>query len=89
MSARHRHHKARIRETERDLEDNEKDEEAAKRVRAYLLEHGHDEISVAVHTLDHVLIELQRDRIGLLAIMSVLAPDEWRWRVHEQRRALP
>lgn len=86
MSARHRHHKKRIREAESDLAENERLQDATRAVMAHLLTQGHDQTSIAYHTLEHVLANLEHDRAALLEIMSVLAPDDWHWRIHERWR---
>jgi hypothetical protein len=89
MSARQRHHKARIREAEYDLAENKEDQAATERVMAYLLEHGHDKMSIAYHTLEHVLVNLKHDRAALIEVMKVLAPNEWRWQLNERWRETP
>jgi hypothetical protein len=86
MSARHRQHKRRIREAESDLDENEKDLEAVKRVMNMLIADGKTD-SHTYGALWWMLNSLRKDRWALLAIMQVLAPDEWRWRVREQWRA--
>lgn len=82
MSARQRHHKARIRECEQDLAHNAEVQDAIRLV----LRHLHEK-DVACHDLAPVLTDLERDREALLAIMAVLAPDEWRWQISERWRA--
>lgn len=82
MSARHRHHKQRIRECERDLIVNAADQDAIRRAISCIVRHGHHDTL----TLQLVLDMLVKDRDALLEIMAVLAPNEWRWKVQEQWR---
>jgi hypothetical protein len=71
MSARHRQHKRRIREAESDLDENEKDLEAVKRVMNMLIADGKTD-SHTYGALWWMLNSLRKDRWALLAIMQVL-----------------
>lgn len=49
-----------------DIEHNAELQKATRMVMAHLLDTGHDKLSVAYHTLEHVLADLEHDRAALL-----------------------
>lgn len=54
---------------------------------SFVCSEGHDlRCRMRSRALQHVLDEAQRDRDALLAIMAVLAPNEWRWQLAEHWR---
>jgi hypothetical protein len=84
MSARHRHHKRKIREVEDELDENASLQAAIELVMAHALES--DRGGGALYPLGVMLAELRRDRAALIVVMEVLAPNEWMWRIKERWR---